>query len=265
MLLDFIPILLGIVVAGCGGSGSGECHKLTLESSWQWQLSGRLNTSYDVQMYDIDLFDTNASQIASLHRSGKTVICYFSAGSYEDWREDVALFDTAVLGNALEGWAGERWLDIRHESLKTLMGNRLDLAVQKGCDGVEPDNMDGYANATGFTLRAADQLAYNIFIAQEAKKRGLYVGLKNDLDQIVELEPFFDFAVNEECHYYHECDALMPFIDAQKPVFNVEYAPQYVHNSNGARDALCTQSKARNFHTLVLPVALDDTFRFSCD
>ncbi|MMZ65925.1 hypothetical protein D1872_283710 [compost metagenome] len=69
------------------------------------------------------------------------------------------------------------------------MRARLDLAVQKGCDGVEPDNMDGYDNNTGFTLSADDQLAYNKFIANEARKRGLSVGLKNDLDQIIELEP----------------------------------------------------------------------------
>lgn len=41
------------------------------------------------------------------------------------------------------------------------MQARLDLAVQKGCDGVEPDNVDGYQNNSGFPLTAQDQLAYN--------------------------------------------------------------------------------------------------------
>ncbi len=265
MLLDFIPVLLGIIMSGCGTTDNAACHDLTLQSSWQWQLSGSVNTSYTADVYDIDLFDSNTSLIASLHRSGKTVICYFSAGSYEEWREDAADFDAAVLGESLDGWSGERWLDIRHESLRSIMTNRLNIAVEKGCDGVEPDNVDGYVNSTGFALSGADQLAYNQFIAEEARRRGLLVGLKNDLDQIVALEPFFDFAVNEECHYYNECDALAPFIDASKPVFNAEYAQKYVDNIDGARDTLCAQSKTMQFHTLVLPLDLDDSFRFSCD
>jgi len=265
MLLDFIPILLAIIVSGCGSTNGSACHKLTPQSSWQWQLLGAVNTSYDVDVYDIDLFDSNSSLIASLHDSGKTVICYFSVGSYEEWRDDAALFDAAVLGNNLDDWEGERWLDIRHESLQTIMTNRLDLAVEKGCDGVEPDNMDGYTNSTGFALNGDDQLLYNQFIANEARQRGLLVGLKNDLDQIVTLEPFFDFAVNEECHYYNECDALQPFIDAGKPVFNAEYAQQYVDNTEGSRDIMCEQSRNAGFHTLVLPIDLNDSFRFSCD
>lgn len=54
-------------------------------TTWQWQLQGRIDTSFDVDMYDIDLFDTPASTIRQLQRDGRTVICYFSAGSYEDW------------------------------------------------------------------------------------------------------------------------------------------------------------------------------------
>jgi len=68
---------------------------------------------------------------------------------------------------------------------------------EKGCDGVEPDNVDGYTNDTGFNLTSNDQIQYNKFLANEAHQRGLSIGLKNNLDQIEVLEPFFDFAVNE--------------------------------------------------------------------
>ena len=119
----------------------------------------------------------------------------------------------------MDGWADEQWLDISNEDLVPIMRARLDLAVQKGCDGVEPDNMDGYTNNTGFSLSADDQLAYNKFIANEARKRGLSVGLKNDLDQIIELEPYYDFSVNEQCHEYNECDKMQPFIDATQPLW----------------------------------------------
>ena len=34
----------------------------------------------------------------------------------------------------------------------------------------------------------------------------------------------YDFAINEQCAQYDECDALTPFIDAGKAVFHVEYS-----------------------------------------
>ena len=52
--------------------------------TWQWQLDGVVNEDYDVDLYDIDLFDSSLELIQRLQTSGKKVICYFSAGSYED-------------------------------------------------------------------------------------------------------------------------------------------------------------------------------------
>ncbi len=243
----------------------GNWYKPNLDTSWQWQLTGSINTSYDVEIYDIDLFDSSKTLIQSLKDEDRKVICYFSAGSYEEWREDANNFPVAALGDDMDGWAGEKWLDISNEALAPIMRERLDLAAQKGCDGVEPDNMDGYTNNTGFTLSADAQLAYNKFIANEARKRGLSVGLKNDLDQIVELEPFFDFSVNEQCYQYNECEKMQPFIDANKPVLNAEYTQKYVDNTNGERDTMCADTLALQFQTLVLPYDLDDSFRYSCD
>lgn len=250
---------------GCGEDSfsSQDRYTPTLDTTWQWQLSGELNTAYDVTLYDIDLFDSSTTTIASLKASGKRVICYFSAGSYEEWRADNDAFPSDVLGNALDGWAGERWLDIRAESVMDVMMKRLDLAVEKGCDGVEPDNMDGYTNNSGFPLTASDQLLYNKSIADEAHRRGLSVGLKNDVDQILELEPFFDFAVNEQCHEFDECEAMSPFIEAGKPVFNAEYATRYVDDAS-EREKMCNKSKSLHIQTLVLPLDLDDSFRYSC-
>jgi len=192
-------------------------------TSWQWQLTGPIDEGHDVVMYDIDLFDTSSATIASLHAADRVVICYFSAGSRESWRADAADFPDAVQGRG-NGWDGERWLDVRAiGALGPIMRARLDLAVAKGCDGVEPDNVDGYANTTGFALTAADQLAYNRWLADEAHARSLSIGLKNDLDQVVELEPWFDWALNEQCAQYAECEALLPFVHAGKAVFGVEY------------------------------------------
>ena len=269
----FISSLL-LPLIGCGGGDSssntasppitsGNWYRPTPLVLWQWQLSGAVNTSYDVAIYDIDLFDSSEALIRSLQSSGKKVICYFSAGSYEDWRTDADQFTTSDLGNPLDGWADERWLDIRSSDVHSIMKSRLDLAVQKGCDGVEPDNMDGYINNSGFNLTATNQLAFNRLIANEAHSRGLSVGLKNDLDQINELVDYFDFAVNEQCFEYSECETLAPFITNGKVVLNAEYQQEYV-NSTTLRETMCSQSLNMQFSTLILPLELDDEFRFSC-
>lgn len=198
----------------------------TPRTTWQWQLTGRVDTSVPAAVYDVDLFDTPASTVAALHAKGRRVICYVNVGASESWRPDFASFPKAVLGRS-NGWAGERWLDVRRlDVLLPIMARRLDLCRSKGFDAVEPDNVDGYANASGFPLTAAHQLAYNRAIARLAHARGLSVGLKNDLDQVVALEPSFDFAVNEECFAYRECAALTPFVKAGKAVFHVEYERQ---------------------------------------
>ncbi len=230
-------------------------------TSWQWQLNGNINSSYDVDLYDIDLFDSSETLIKELHSKGKKVICYFSAGSFENWREDANKFPNETLGKDLDGWEGEKWLDIRNKKLYPIMQNRLDLAKQKGCDGVEPDNIDGYTNKSGFKLSKDDQLEYNIFLANEAHKRGLSIGLKNDLNQAKLLEKYFDFSVNEQCHEYNECDMLKVFIKSNKPVFNAEYNKKYKNSS----EKLCKESLKLGFQTLILPIDLDDSFRISCE
>ena len=213
-------------------------------TTWQWQLSGQIDTSIDVTMYDIDLFDTSQSVIDALHQDGRFVICYFSAGSFEDWRPDAAEFPSNVLGNPLDNWPGESWLDIRQiDTLSSIMGNRLDLAVEKKCDGVEPDNVDGYSNDSGFPLTSTHQLTYNMWLADEAHDRGLSIGLKNDLEQIHELLPHFDWALNEQCFEYDECEMLLLFIQDGKAVFGVEY--------EGELADFCPQADAFQFSWLL--------------
>lgn len=227
-----------------------------LEASWHIQYSGEIDTTLPVEIYNLDLFDTSPATIADLHARGVKVMCYFSAGSYEDWRPDAANFPASVLGNELEGWPGEKWLDIRNlQVLAPIMLERIALAAQKGCDGVDPDNVDGYANDSGFPLAAEDQIAYNIFLSTTAHQNGLGIGLKNDLEQIPILLPFFDWALNEECFYYKECHLLQPFVEAGKPVFVIEY--------NLTPEEFCFQSIDLNFNAMQKKMELD-AFRFPC-
>ncbi len=221
-----------------GGSTSGRWQP-ALFTPWQWQLTGTIDQNVDAVMFDIDLFDVPASTIASLKSKGKRVVCYFSAGSYENWRSDANQFPSSVLGNGLDGWPGERWLDIRNiTALAPIMGARFDLAKQKGCDGIEPDNIDAYTNNTGFPLTGAHQIAYNKWLAEQAHARGLSIALKNDVDQLSQLEPYFDYAVNEQCWQYNECGGYKVFTDKGKPVFNVEYnlsTSQFCSKANAAK------------------------------
>lgn len=192
--------------------------------SWQWQLTGELDLTVPADVYDLDAFDTTTAQVATLHRAGRKVICYVNVGAYEEFRPDAAKFPAATLGRPLDGWPGERWLDVRQwDALRPILAARFQQCRDKGFDAVEPDNVDGYANRSGFPLTSADQLTYNRRIAELAHRLGLAVGLKNDLDQAAALQPAFDFAVNEECARYAECAELKVFVTAGKPVFHVEY------------------------------------------
>lgn len=192
--------------------------------TWQWQLSVPVDQTVDADVYDIDLFENDASVVASLHAAGRRVICYIDVGGWEDYRADAGDFPAEVLGKTIDGWPSERWLDIRRiDILRPLMAARFDLCAARGFDGVEPDLVDAASADTGFGLTPADQLAYNLMIAELAHERGLAVGLKNDLTQIPALVGTFDFAVNEQCAEYSECAMLVPFIAAGKPVFHAEY------------------------------------------
>ncbi|MER7313403.1 MULTISPECIES: endo alpha-1,4 polygalactosaminidase [Streptomyces] len=192
-------------------------------TAWQWQLDGRVDPSVNVPVYDIDGFENSAADVARLHADGRKVICYLNAGAWEDFRPDQKSFPPSVLGRT-NGWDGERWLDIRRlDVLRPIMERRVDMCRTKGFDAVEPDLLEGYANKTGFPLSGADQVAYNRMIADIVHERGMSVGLKNDLAQIPQLVRHFDFAVNEECAQYGECERLKPFVAAGKAVFHVEY------------------------------------------
>jgi hypothetical protein len=214
-----------------------------------------VDQSVDAQVYDIDLFQNDAPVVASLHSKGRKVICYLSAGSWEDWRPDAAKFPAVVKGNS-NGWPGEKWLDIRRlDVLGPIMEARLDLCRQKGFDAVEPDNVDGYTNNTGFPLTYQDQLRFNIFLANAAHARGLSIGLKNDLGQIGDLVTAFDWALNEQCFQYNECQTLLPFVAAGKAVFIAEYSTP--------TSSFCPQANAMNFNALRKNLNLD-AYRVAC-
>jgi hypothetical protein len=149
--------------------------------SWHLQLDGRPQKS------NRQLYDTLQQTIGDLKSAGRIVICYFSAGTWENWRLDAAAYPAKALGAPLADWPGERWLDIRRADERALLSKRLDLAVSKGCNGIDADNVDGYSNVNGLQLSAAGPLDFNRWLAREAHNRDLSVGLKNTVELLPQL------------------------------------------------------------------------------
>lgn len=263
LLISLFLFMLVTCESGCaqtkgvsGAKDADEIAKLVPGTSWQWQLSGDIDINIRVDMFDLDLFDTSEKTIQALQNKGVIVICYFSAGSWENYRPDAKRFPPAVLGHVMDGWPDEKWLDIRKiDQLGDVIRARLDLAVKKGCDGVEPDNVDAYTNNSGFPLSFEDQIRYNKWLSGEAHDRGLSIGLKNDLDQVKNLLDDFDWALNEQCFQYSECEKLVPFIQRGKAVFGVEY--------KGNVSEFCPKANKMNFDWLLKNVELDAQ-RTSC-
>jgi hypothetical protein len=192
--------------------------------TWYWQLDGVLRMNQPAELYDVDGFDTSTATVAALHASSKHVICYVSAGTSENWRSDFRSFPAGVMGSSVDGWAGERWLDVRQWNvLGPIIAQRVAMCATKGFDAIEFDNVDGYQNVSGFPLTAADQLSYNRRLAASAHAAGLLAVLKNDVDQVAALAPDFDIALNEECAKYNECGVYSAFLNKGKPVLQAEY------------------------------------------
>jgi hypothetical protein len=112
----------------------------------------------DAPVWDIDLFDNPASTMATLKASGKIVVCYFSAGTAEDWRDDYRDFAAADLGKVLPEWPNEKWIRTGSQSIRNIMAKRIKLAADKGCDAVDPDNTG--THSTVRILRCFSQSKY---------------------------------------------------------------------------------------------------------
>jgi len=193
-------------------------------SPWQWQLQGRADLGVSACFFDLDGFETPAATVAALHRSGRVAICYLDVGSWESYRPDAGRFPRAVIGRRYEGFPDERWLDVsRFRLFAPILEQRFRICARKGFDAVEPDNIAGWENRTGFDLSAADQLRFNRWVAARVQALGMAVALKNDPQQVPQLAGRFDFAIVEQCFQYRECNNYSPFVERGKAVFEAEY------------------------------------------
>lgn len=142
------------------------------------------------------------------------------------------------------------------------MAARLDLAAAKGCDGVDPDNVDGYAADNGIPALTVDAAAdYMRWLADEANRRGLAIGLKNADAIIPKVIDRMAWSVNEQCVHYAECDTYAAFLRDGKPVFHIEYpagAPDRLCDVKTACGGAGTDGGATGFSSVLKKMDLDD-------
>eukprot|EP01111_Echinosteliopsis_oligospora_P011726 TRINITY_DN392_c0_g1_i1.p1 TRINITY_DN392_c0_g1~~TRINITY_DN392_c0_g1_i1.p1 ORF type:complete len:328 (+),score=97.87 TRINITY_DN392_c0_g1_i1:101-1084(+) len=222
---------------------------------WLWQI-GSTPSSSDIdttnaQAIDLDLFNTPVSLIDYIHSKGKAVICYIDT-AYEPNRPDSSDFTSTVKGDKLDGWPGQTWVDIKSDVVRNIMVSRVKLAQEKGCDAVEWDDVDAYANKNGLDLTYNDQINFNIFLVNITHNLGLSVGLKNDLGQVNDLVNYYDWALNEQCFQMQECDPLSAFINQNKAVFGTEYKED---KQSAAK--FCPIQNSQHFSWLLSDLALD--------
>jgi len=152
------------------------------------------------------------------------------------------------------------------------MADRIKLAHDKGCDAIDPDNVDGFqaSGAGGTGLRKPDAVNFMRFISESATKFGMATGLKNAMDILKEIRPYVHFAVNEQCANKKECQQYKDF---KKPVFHIEYPRSDIElkRSGGlpatTRGRYCVDNDrliSNFFHTVIKVKALDGIVQY-CD
>ncbi|WP_213498428.1 endo alpha-1,4 polygalactosaminidase [Lysobacter helvus] len=241
-----------------------------------WVLEGALDVTSPTQMglrdmngnalpepnvYDIDGEMNSAATVAYLHGKGKKVICYFDAGVYESYRTDAYRFQALsprIWGNADEGWNDSFWLDVRRvDELEPIMKARMQVCKDKGFDAIEPDEIDGWENDTGFPITYQDQLNYNKALARWAHELGLSIGQKGDLIQVRDLVDDFDWTLNEECFQYNECtNPYDPYLDDEVPGLQLYvqrnkavFIAEYKGYTSTKWNSICTNSTKNRFNT----------------
>jgi hypothetical protein len=226
-------------------------------SSWQIQLSGALDTSVDVGVFVAD-FQTDTAVIRRLRDAGRIVICYFSAGTAEAFREDAGRFPESALGAALPDYPNERYVDVRDETVRSIMADRVMAAEAAGCDGIHPSGLAAFGASTGLDFDRADQIDYNRWLAGVVHARGLNIGLVDgDTSSSEELVGDFDWVVVWSC-LLADCPSAAPFTSAGKAALLVEYGDET------RAEEVCPLAERLELSVIIKRNANMDAFRVGC-
>ena len=202
-------------------------YKPQIGDSFEWRLDSiGLNeiNQYTCKIIDIDAFSATKELVDAFHARGIKVIAYISVGTIENYRSDSTLLPHEIIGNIYPAWPDERFLNIREiEKMKPFIISRFNMIKQKGFDGIEPDNMDGYGEINGFNLSLNDTEIFCEWIIEEAHNRGLSIGQKNTEELVPLLYKKFDWALTEDVFNSNTQNDYSLYISVNKPVFSAEY------------------------------------------
>ncbi|KAL3422760.1 endo alpha-1,4 polygalactosaminidase precursor [Phlyctema vagabunda] len=229
-------------------------------STWGIELNQPVTMpSLRAYVFDIDLFQNDADTVAQFHAVGRRVICHFSAGTYQDWQPDSGSFPGDTLGASYKGNDSERWIDIRRKPIQEIMLQRIRMAKDMGCDGIDPDNVDGYERGkTNFDLTVADSVKYVRFLAAKAHDLKMSIGLRNSPELIDDTLDVVQWQMNEGCIETGDCSKYQDFIEAGKPVFHIEYLNTTIAEtlvpacSTPSRHAFSTLIKTKELNAWVM-------------
>lgn len=226
-------------------------------ASWQIQLSGALDTSYDVDVYVSDL-DTPPATIRALHDAGRIAICYFSAGTREPFRGDSSRFPGSSLGAPLADYPDERWVDVRDATVRSIMQARIAQAAAAGCDGIHPSGLGAFLADTGLGFERADEVAYARWLSALTHDAGLSLGLvEGDARLSQDLASDFDWSVVWSC-IDSGCSAAAPFVALAKPVLVIEYGDE----TRAAE--LCPQARSLGLSAVIKRNSDLEAYRGGC-
>jgi endo-alpha-1,4-polygalactosaminidase (GH114 family) len=240
-----------------GGTHTAGYWKPQAGLTWQWQLSEGVDTPLEVDVYDID-WEADKATVDKLHTADIKVICYVSVGSWEDFRPDANDFPDNAIGNDYDGWPGEKYVDIRSQSLRAVMSTRFDTCKTKGFDAIEPDNMDVFelGSDSGFPLTHQDGIDYAHWLATAAHSRGMSIGQKNAASITADIAATYDWALTESCYSDGNwCGDVKAYAAANKPVFMCEYEAQ-------SFAAACSAWKPKTFSPILKDLDLGAPITF---
>jgi Glycoside-hydrolase family GH114 len=210
----------------------------------------------------------HANAIATIHAMNAKVICHVSTGAIHLDDPDAKKFPgyeanppnrpTLPAAGSVIGWSTpvdmkERFIDITEGDTRTkvlgLIEKRLDLAKQIGCDSIVTRWNDQVAYqidvdptvGTGFMAGTTDEFrSWATALVGSARQRQLSTGLRAETAEgIAETSPIYDWLLYEKCAVDDMCNNVKPYIDARKPVFEIEYPADPTNPG-----ILCTRVKA---------------------
>lgn len=235
----------GAPAAAAGAPNSAENpYAPPNDARWWAQLDGAVDIQQPADFFYLDPEQQDPDDLATLRAQGRPYLCYLSAGSVEAFRRDAEDFPARVVGNELQNFPREHWLDVRDGAVRDLMAKRVTALAAFGCAGVPPSSLAVHAADTGFELSLTDALDYARWLAERLHAAGMSAGLTGPAALTSELWPTFDFGLAISC-VSGGCSEYAPFQSAKKTVLHLEVGDA------GAASGICNDAKSLGFYALV--------------